>query len=88
MKNGLYFWRLAAAALAALSGAAYLLFGGAALAFALPAMTLCFLAVAALSVKEAHAAGLTGFAAFLPSLAALFAAILAALGCAVYFAQR
>ena len=87
-KSGLTFARLAAAALAALSGAAYLWFGSGVLAFALPAMGICFLAVAAISVREAKAAGLTGFAAWLPALAALFAAAFALLGCAAYFTQR
>lgn len=77
--------RILFSAAAVLAGLCYLGFGEGTLAFVLPVMCVCFLAIAGVSFREAHAGGAVGWIALLPALAAGLVAAVALLAAAVYF---
>ncbi|MBQ4044332.1 MAG: hypothetical protein IJD06_10105 [Clostridia bacterium] len=74
------------AALAVAAGLVYLAAGEGSLAFVLPVMSACFLAVAVIAWRESRAKGATGWIAMLPALAAVLVAVFALIGTAAYFA--
>jgi len=74
------------AAAAVGAGLVYLAVGERALAFVLPVMSVCFLAVAVIAWRESRAKGAAGWIAMLPALAAVLVAVFALIGTAAYFA--
>ena len=79
--------RILFAAAAVLAGLCYLGFGENTLAFVLPLMSTCFLAIAVVSWREARAGGAEGWIALIPALAAGLVAFFALIGTAVYFSR-
>jgi len=77
--------RILLAGAAILTGLCYLWWGEGTLAFVLPLMSICFLAIAVVSWREARAGGAAGWIALIPTLAAGLVAAFALIGTAVYF---
>ena len=83
--NPYQLWRLLFAAAGVLCGLVYLAVGEASLAFVLPLMSACFLAIAVTAWREARAGGASGWIAMIPALASALVAVFALIGTFVYF---